>query len=84
MINITSENPSYEDHFERKPQDNISPYNWSFEQPEEELTPITKSDCEKLHSEFDRHHSETKAINEHIAAMLEKLHDKSNKKIEKQ
>ena len=51
---------------------------------EEELTPITKSDREKLHSEFDRHQSETKAINEHIADMLEKLHDKSNKKIEKQ
>ena len=68
----------------KKFQAKIYPYNQSFEQPEEYLNPLTKSDREKLHSEFDRHHSETKAINEHIAAMLEKLHDKSNKKIEKQ
>ena len=37
MLTITSEHLSYEYNFERKYQDNIYPYNQSFEQPEEEL-----------------------------------------------
>ena len=34
VLTITSEHTSSEDHFERKSQYNISPYNQSFEQPE--------------------------------------------------
>ena len=41
------------------------------------MIPLTKSDRDKLHSKI-------KAMNEHIAAILEKLHDKSDKKIKKQ
>ena len=33
MLKITSENPSSEYNFDRKPQDKIYPYNKSFEQP---------------------------------------------------
>ena len=32
VLTITSENPSYEDQFDIKPQDKISTYNQSFEQ----------------------------------------------------
>ena len=38
VLTITSENPSSEDHFDRKFQDNIYPSNQIFEQPEEKLT----------------------------------------------
>ena len=37
MLTITSENPSSEDHFERKFQANIYPHDKSFEKQEEEL-----------------------------------------------
>ena len=41
VLTITSEHPYSEDHFYSKSQENISPYNQSFEQPEEELAPLT-------------------------------------------
>ena len=37
VINITSEHPYSEYHFERKPQDKISPYEKSIDKTEEEL-----------------------------------------------
>ena len=37
LLTLTSENPSYEDHSERKFQNNISPSDQSFEKQEEEL-----------------------------------------------
>ena len=39
---LTSEHPSSEDHFERKPQDKISPSEKIIEKSEEELTPFEK------------------------------------------
>ena len=48
ILNIISEHPSSEDHFESKSQDNIYPSNQSFEQPEEELNHLIKSDLERL------------------------------------
>ena len=48
------------------------------------MIPLTKTDREKLHSDLENNLSEMKSMNEHIAAMLEELHDKSDKKIEKQ
>ena len=47
------------------------------------MNPLTKSDHDKLHSDFDKNISEMKAMNEHIATMLAKLHDKSDNKTEK-
>ena len=76
MITINSEHPYSEDHFERKFQANIYPSEQSLEKPEESLIPLTKSDCDKLHSEM-------KSMNEDIATMLAKLHDKYDNKIEK-
>ena len=35
VLNINSEHPYSEDHFDRKSQDNISTYYQRFEQPEE-------------------------------------------------
>ena len=83
VLTINFEHPFSKYHYARKFQDNIYPYNQIFEQPEEELTSLTKHDREKLHSNFDKHLSEMKAMNEHIAATLAKIHDKSDKKIEK-
>ena len=37
VLTLTSEHPSSEDKFESKFQDNLSPSNQNFEQPEEEL-----------------------------------------------
>ena len=82
MIIFTSEHPYSTDNSERKLQAKIYPYNQIFEQPEEELTPLTNSDWDKIHSDFDKHLSEIKLMNEKIAAMLAKNHDKSDKKIE--
>ena len=48
------------------------------------MTPLTKYDRDKLHSDFDKFFSEMKSVNEHIAAMIAKINDKSDKKIEKQ
>ena len=81
VFNITSEHPYSADHFEIKFQDNISPYEQNIEKQEEKLTPLTKSDREKLHSDFDKYFSEMKATNEHITAMITKLHDKYDKNI---
>ena len=54
VLTITSEHPYSEDKFERKFQDMISPYNQSFEQPEEELIEFNGKqhmDTNKLSSE---------------------------------
>ena len=48
MLTITSEYISYEDHFERKPQANISPFDQSFEKQEEQLIEFK----EKHHDEL--------------------------------
>ena len=80
VLTINSKHPYSEDHFESKFQDNISPYNEIFEQPEEEFTPLKLFDCNKLHSDFYRFHTNIKAINYNITAMLAKLNDKSVKK----
>ena len=37
VLTLTSEHPSFENHFERKSQDNISPSDQIFEKQEEEL-----------------------------------------------
>ena len=37
VLTLTSEHPSSADHFERKPQDKISPYDQIFEKEEEEF-----------------------------------------------
>ena len=76
VLTIKSEHPSYSDHFERKFQAKISSTDKSIEKPEEVLHTVTK-----FLVEF---HAEIKAMNDNIAAMLEKLHDKSDKKTEKQ
>ena len=77
VLNLTYEHPSTEDYSESKIQANISMYEKNHEKPEEELVPLTKSDCDKLHSDI-------KTMNEHITTMLAKMHDKSEKKTEKQ
>ena len=48
------------------------------------MIPLTKSDSNKFHSDLDKSISEMKAPNEQISAMLTKIHDKYDKKIEKQ
>ena len=45
------------------------------------MTPIKKSDHDKLHSDFDKYCSEMKAMNEQIATIIAKLDYKSDKKI---
>ena len=77
VLTITSEHPPSADHFESKLQAKISSYEKNIEKPEEELISLTKSDPDTLNFEM-------KAMNEHIEATLEKLHDKSDKKAEKQ
>ena len=62
------------DHFERKFQANISIYEQNIEKPEEELIPLTEYDLDKINSEI-------KSMNEHIDAMLVKIHDKYDKTI---
>ena len=47
------------------------------------MIPRTKYEHDKLHSELDKN-SEIKYTNENISTLLAKLHDKSDKKIEKQ
>ena len=42
VLTLNSEHRSSADHIERKYQDNISPSNQIFEQPEEELTPFER------------------------------------------
>ena len=84
MLTLTYEHPSSAYHFGRKPQANISPSDQSIEKPEEKVTPLTKSDRDKLHSDFEKYCSEMKSMNENIATMMEKLNDKYEKKIEKQ
>ena len=42
MLTITSKQPYSADHFDNRFQDKISPYDQSFEQPEEDLTPFEK------------------------------------------
>ena len=55
------------------------------------MTTLARSELENIHNDIkysksmtDKHHSEMIAINEHIAAILEKNYDKSDEKIEKQ
>ena len=48
------------------------------------MNPLTKSVCNKIHSDSYKYWSEIKAMNEHIAAMIKKLNDTFDKKIEKQ
>ena len=83
VLTPTSEHPYSADHFERKLQANIYPSEKSLEKLEEEFIPLTKSDREKLHSDFEKNIFEMKAMKKHISAIIAKLHDKSNKKIEK-
>ena len=73
VLTLTSEHTSSTDQFDRKFQAKISPSEQIPEKPEEEVTPLTKFDREKLHSDFDKYCSEIKATNEHIAAMLAKI-----------
>ena len=80
MITITSEHPTYEYNFDIKFQANIYPSEQSIEKPEEELFPLTKSDRDKIQSGLEKNISEMKTMNEHIEAMIAKLHDKSDKK----
>ena len=54
MLALTYEHTSSEDHFDSKFQANISPYEKSLKNPEEELITQTKSDCSKLHSELEK------------------------------
>ena len=76
MLTLTSEHPFSADHFERKFQAMISPSEKSIEKPEEELNPFEKY--------LEESHSDIKSMNDNIAAILAKLHDKSDKKTEKQ
>ena len=48
------------------------------------MTPLNKSDPDKPHSDFEKYFSEMKAMNEHIADMITKMHDKSDNKTENQ
>ena len=48
MLTITSEHPSYSDHFERKFQDKISPSDQSFEEHEEELMEFKEEQHDEL------------------------------------
>ena len=57
FLTINSEHPYYEDHFERKSQDKIPPSNQRFEQPEEELTHLKKSDPNNILNDINKHHS---------------------------
>ena len=62
MLTITSEHPSSEDKYERKPQNKISPYNQSFEQTKEEVIEFKgeqQMDPNKLSSE----HIENNMVN---------------------
>ena len=83
MLTLTSKHSVSVDPFERKFQANISSSEQSLEKSEEEFIPIKKSIRDKLHSGFDKPLSKMKAMNEHILAMLEKLHDKYDKKVRK-
>ena len=84
VLTLTSEHPYSADHFERKFQAKISPYEPSLEKLEEKLIPLTKYDRDKLHSDLDKNIFEMKSMNKYISVMLAKLHDKSDKKTEKQ
>ena len=57
VLNITSEHLSSEYNFEKKFQDKISPSNQRFEQPEEELTHLKKSDPNNILNDINKHHS---------------------------
>ena len=78
---LTSEHPSSTYQFESKSQAEILPSEQSIEKTEEKLTPLTKSDSDKIHSDFEKWCSEMKSTDEHIAAMITKLNDKSVKNI---
>ena len=79
VLTINSEHPYSKYQFERKFQGNRYPYNQSFEQPEEVLTPLAKSDLDKIHSDFGKFHTDMKSMKYNIAAMVVKLYDTSAK-----
>ena len=91
VLTIPSEHLSYADYFDSKLPAKIYPSDQSFEQPVEELPPLAKSDIYNIHNDIKdttgkhtKNHSEMKSIKEHMAAMLENIHDKYDKKIVKQ
>ena len=77
VLTLTSEHPSSVDNFDRKLQAKLSEYEQILEKLEEYLIPLKQSDCDKLHPEM-------KDMKENISTMLAKLHDKYDKKTEKQ